>query len=320
MYPKSKQREFTLVTGGLGYIGIHLSEKLAKNNQNVLIIDFKSQEESEKIFKSIPDNLKQKIEIENADLCDRDSLDAIFSKYKICKIYHLAALKSVSESTRRPELYMNNNVTATKNVLDKMNEYQIKRIIFSSSASVYGNHSELAIEETILGDVTSPYAQTKIECEKLIMNEENIEFTILRYFNPIGWTSSIPKFNTGDNLMESILSCIKSGARFKINGQDYDTEDGTPVRDYIHISDLIDAHLIEETGIFNIGSGRKTSVKEIVDLFELNYEMCDRRQGDSAIYFADISKVSNYWKPKKDLETIKVNLLSIAGSEYTIKK
>ncbi len=302
-----------LVTGGTGFIGSHTVCQLLNKNYDVVIIDNFANSKPEvlnRIFKITG----KKPRFYEISILDEDKLRELFKKENITDIIHFAGLKSVAESVRFPELYMENNVGGTKVILKLMKEFNVKNFVFSSSATVYGAAEKMPLKETDpVGGCTNPYGQSKLDIEYLLkdyakqVTDTNI--AILRYFNPIGAHESglIGEDPQGipNNLMPYITQ-VAVGKREYLNvyGNDYATVDGTCVRDYIHVEDLARGHLYalnklkENPGlvIYNLGTGKGTSVLELVHAFEnanqmkIAYQICDRREGDVATNYADVTK------------------------------
>lgn len=313
-----------LLTGGAGFIGSHMAGFLLKQKIPFTIVDNLSNSDLSNISR-LELEFKQKIEFIKADLRDQSTLEKILSNQKFSAVIHFAALKSVEESIKNPELYFDNNVEGTKVLLEMVKNFNIKQFIYSSSACVYGDPNYFPIDENHALKPTSPYGETKLVCEKMLIedpffNKESIT-TILRYFNPIGAFDGglIGEKPLGkpNNLMPNILN-VASGISNKllIFGDNYDTKDGTAVRDYIHIMDLIEAHYLSFTNrklgisIFNVGTGKGYSVKELIKTFEMVNKISipaifsKRRAGDVAICFADVKKIKHdlNWTAKLGLE------------------
>jgi UDP-glucose 4-epimerase len=300
-----------LVTGGLGYIGSHTVVKLLENNYTVIIIDNLYNSYIETL-----DNLKfitnKNIIFYNLDITNFLELNKIFSKHKIDVVIHFAGLKSVADSISEPLLYYNNNITGTLNLLTAMQFNSCKKIIFSSSATVYGTQEYPVTEDAKTGEnITNPYGKTKYMIEEIlkdIYNSDNSwSIILLRYFNPIGsHNSGLLTENPKDkpnNLFPHILNAYKNNAVLKIFGNDYNTPDGTCIRDFIHVEDLANGHIkainkINENKllIYNLGTGKGTSVLELVNIFnkvnncEIKYEFTNRRQGDLPFIYAITDK------------------------------
>jgi UDP-glucose 4-epimerase len=317
-----------LVTGGCGYIGSHTVCELLDNNYEVVIIDNLSNSKEDVIDK-IKLITGKPVTFYKGDVCDKELLRKIFSENNIDSVIHFAGLKAVGESVKEPLMYYRNNIDSTLNLLEVMKEYNCKKIVFSSSATVYGLQDTPRYVETMKKQTpSSPYGKTKDMIEEILkdlyISDNTWTISILRYFNPIGAHESglIGENPNGipNNLMPFILK-VSVGIlpKLTIFGNDYDTPDGTCIRDYIHVVDLAKGHLAalnkfndNENGVFiyNLGSNKGTSVKEIVDAFErvnnlkLNYEYGARREGDLAEYFADATKALNElnWKTEKTID------------------
>lgn len=302
-----------LVTGGTGYIGSHTVVDLINHGYDVVIVDNYCNSKPEVLERILKITGKKprfyKISVQN-----EDELRTVFEKETITDVIHFAGLKSVAESVAKPDLYVANNVGSSRVLLKLMKEFDVRNIVFSSSATVYGVPDHVPLKETDkVGGCTNPYGQTKLDIEYMLKDyaKENPEanIAILRYFNPIGAHPSglIGEDPNGipNNLMPYITQ-VAVGKRDHLNvyGNDYKTIDGTGVRDYIHVVDLAYGHLCalrkleEKPGlvIYNLGTGRGTSVLELVHAFEkvnnikIPYIICDRRPGDVDENYADASK------------------------------
>lgn len=300
-----------LVTGGLGYIGSHTVVSLIENNYDVVIIDNLSNSKIE-----VLDKLKQitnkDIKFYKGDVCDKDLLRKIFKENDIYGVIHFAGYKAVAESVKLPLMYYRNNLDSTMSLLEVMDEFNCRKIVFSSSATVYGNPEKLPLtEDCPVGGTTNPYGTTKYFIERILedLYESNKEWdiTILRYFNPVGAHKSglIGENPNGipNNLMPYVFKvATKELEVLNITGTDYDTVDGSGVRDFIHVCDLAYGHVLalnnnkKEVKIYNLGTGKGTSVIQIVDMFEkvnnikINKRYADRRPGDIASCYADCTK------------------------------
>jgi UDP-glucose 4-epimerase len=321
-----------LVTGGTGYIGSHTIIDLVENNFDVVCLDNLSRSSIAQL-KGIEAYLNNPIPFYNIDLCDLDKLEKVFENEKnIEAIIHFAAYKTVNESVLFPTLYFDNNLISTNNILKCIQKYNVKHFIFSSSCSVYGNATTMPVtEETPFSKAQSPYALTKQMGEQMIEASKNTtgcSNIILRYFNPAG---AHPSNKIGENQGDkptNLLPVICAFAKGKIPslpiyGTDYDTKDGTCLRDYFHVCDLANAHTKalqyaqENHGVyevFNVGSGNGATVLEIVKAFEeennlkLNYTLSPKRAGDVGKIYATTTKANILlaWKPKftvKDIVT-----------------
>jgi UDP-glucose 4-epimerase len=264
-----------------------------------------------------------KIPFYNIDIRDKNKLNQLFNLHKFTAVIHFAGLKSVSESVANPDLYYDNNVMGSQNLIDCIKEHDIKKIIFSSSATVYGDPLYLPIDEIHPVHPVNPYGQSKADVEQLFLNDKYFKTSsvkLLRYFNPVGsYKGIIGEKPNGlpNNLMPYILGVAQGDySHLNIYGDDYDTEDGTGVRDYIHVIDLIEAHwaslLYDTPGceIFNVGCGKGFSVKQMIKAFEIvskikiNYIIKPRRDGDVASSFASVKKIKKnfLWTAKYNIQ------------------
>lgn len=320
-----------IVTGGAGYIGSHtIVELLNKTNFNVVSVDNFSNS-SASSYKRIQSLVNRNFEHLDFDLCDTNELNKQLSKLKnITGIIHFAAFKAVGESVEKPLLYYQNNLTSLNNLLKFSQENNISNFIFSSSCSVYGNAKELPVtEKTPLQKAESPYAHTKQIGEEIIefFCKANPEFktVLLRYFNPVGAHISgkigeLP-INRPNNLVPIITQTAAGKNSLTVFGNDYDTRDGSCIRDYIHVSDIADAHvkalnyLLEgknktNLSLFNLGTGNGVSVLEAINSFEkvsgkkLEYKIGARRSGDVVAIYADnsLAKKELNWVPEYSLD------------------
>ncbi|MBR6137920.1 MAG: UDP-glucose 4-epimerase GalE [Bacilli bacterium] len=316
-----------LVTGGLGYIGSHTVVELLNDNYEVVVIDNLSNSSRDVVDKIKQITGKEIVFYEN-DVCDSDALEKIFTEHSIDAVMHFAGYKAVGESVREPIMYYENNLVSTLHLCKKMLEHNCYKFIFSSSATVYGDPEVLPItEECKVGGTTNPYGTTKLMIERILadIHIANNKFTpiILRYFNPIGAHPSglIGENPNGipNNLMPYIVR-VASGELeiLSVFGNDYDTPDGTGVRDYIHVVDLAKGHLkalekaLKDEGVFyyNLGTGTGYSVLDLVNNYEkvngvkVPYKIVDRRPGDIAACYADPSKALKElgWRAELGLE------------------
>tara|TARA_B110000902_G_C14282981_1_gene577672 strand:+ start:511 stop:1542 length:1032 start_codon:yes stop_codon:yes gene_type:complete len=320
-----------IVTGGCGYIGSHTVITLIHHNYQVVIIDDLSNSSSQ-ILDRIERISGVRPHFEQVDLKSFEATQAVFKTHKDAKaVIHFAAHKAVAESIQNPLMYYQNNLFSLLNVLKAQQENSINHLIFSSSATVYGNPSKMPItEDTPTQRSSSPYGNTKKIAEEILEDFTNSQSEIsvisLRYFNPIGAHASgqIGEFPSGipNNLMPYITQTA-AGIREKLMvfGNDYPTKDGTPIRDYIHVVDLAEAHLkalqrLLDTStttpleIFNLGTGNGFSVLEMIKAFEavsghpLNYEITDRRPGDVPEMFASTALAKNVlkWEASRNLQ------------------
>ena len=313
-----------LVTGGLGYIGSHTVIELIEEGFEPIVIDNLSNsklEVKDKIEKITGKKLKVYIE----DVCNEESLDKIMTENNITDVIHFAGYKAVGESVAKPIMYYENNLLSTISLLKQMKKHHVKNIIFSSSATVYGQPEKLPItEDSKVGGTTNPYGTTKLMIEKILSdvyksdNEMNI--TILRYFNPVGGHVSGLLGESPNGIPNNLMPYIVRVAVGKLEclsvfGNDYDTKDGTGVRDYIHVVDLAKGHIaaikhMNGLRYYNLGTGPGYSVLELLNAFEkvnnlkVNYKIVERRPGDIASCYADPSKALKElnWKAEKTLE------------------
>ena len=301
-----------LVTGGAGYIGSHTCIELLQNDYEVIVIDNLCNSSREAISR-VEEITGKKIEFFEFDIADREKLDGIFKKYKIDAVIHFAGLKAVGESVMKPLEYYMNNITGSLVLCDVMGKNGVKNLVFSSSATVYGNPKTVPIKEDFPLSVTNPYGRTKLMQEEIFRDlhksDSKWNIMLLRYFNPIGAHESgrigedpndIPN-NLMPNIAKAALGKIPC---LKVFGNDYDTPDGTGVRDYIHVVDLAKGHLkamekMESSqGIteYNLGTGKGYSVLELVKNFEsasgkkVPYIIQGRREGDIGTCYADPGK------------------------------
>lgn len=297
-----------LVTGGLGYIGSHTVVNLLNEGMEVVIVDNLSNSKIE-VLDKIKKITKKEVIFYQYDLCNKDNLEIIFKNEKIDSVIHFAGFKAVSESVKFPLKYYENNLISTLNLLDCMKEYNVKKIVFSSSATVYGKPDKLPIKEDFLLHTTNPYGTTKLMQENILKDlynsDNSFDVTILRYFNPIGAHKSGLLFEDPNGIPNNLMPYIQQVAISKlpylnIYGNDYDTVDGTGVRDYIHVLDLAKGHILalqnKKKGfkIYNLGTGVGTSVLELVNTFEkvnnvvINKKIKERRSGDIDACYASI--------------------------------
>ena len=315
-----------LVTGGCGYIGSHTCVELLENNYEVVIIDNLSNSK-EDVVEKIKKITKKNVKFYKGDVQNRELLSEIFSNESIDAVIHFAGLKAVGESVEKPLMYYRNNLDSTITLLEVMNEFNCKKIVFSSSATVYGNPESLPIKENFPLSTTNPYGSTKLFIENILrdlyVSDNGWGIAILRYFNPVGAHSSalLGEDPNGipNNLMPYIVKVAnKELEQLNVFGSDYDTKDGTGVRDYIHVVDLAKGHLkaIEKIKVnnicdeYNLGTGTGYSVLEMVEAFkkvnniDVSYKIVDRRPGDIAACYADPEKAFKElnWKAEKTLE------------------
>lgn len=314
-----------LVTGGCGYIGSHTVLELLNKDYQVVVVDNFSNSSFEAL-KRVQNITGKSVTFYEADIRDEEKMDEIFSIHTVDAVIHFAAFKAVGESCKMPLKYYENNISGTVALLKVMEKHNVKKIIFSSSATVYGDPERLPLDETCRLSTTNPYGSTKLMMENIMQDLHKADpawnIILLRYFNPVGAHESgligeDPK-GIPNNLMPYVAQ-VASGKLQKINvfGNDYDTPDGTGVRDYIHVVDLALGHVaaIErcmQSGvhIYNLGTGVGYSVLDMIHAFEkacgkkLPYEICARRPGDIAACYAcpDKAKKELGWEAKFGIE------------------
>ena len=310
------------VTGGAGYIGSHCVLALLEKNYEVVIFDNLSTGHMETV-----ESLKKygNVEFEKGDLKNQEEINQIFDKWDIGAVIHFAAFSQVGESVKNPQKYYQNNVCGTLNLLSAMLEHNVKKIVFSSTAATYGEPVYIPIDENHPQNPINPYGQTKLMIEKIMDDYDKaygLKSVRLRYFNVAGADSEgrVGEWHEPEtHLIPNVLKAsFGSDKHFKMFGTDYETKDGTCVRDYINVEDLAQAHLLAldylnnggETNFFNLGTKEGNTVKEVFSVCEkvtgksIAVDVCDRREGDPASLVADNSKAKNVlgWKPEKTLE------------------
>jgi len=313
-----------LITGGTGFIGSHTVVTLAEAGQPVVILDNLCNS-SPKVLDRLARLNASPLAFVQADIRDATALDALFARYNFAGVIHFAGLKAVGESVAQPLRYLENNVSGTINLLQAMDRAHVRRIVFSSSATVYGDPVTVPIPENAALTATNPYGRTKLMCEDALRElhaaDPRWSIAILRYFNPVGAHESglLGEAPNGipNNLMPYITQvALGQRAHLQIFGNDYNTPDGTGVRDYLHVSDLATGHLaalraLNEPKLFtvNLGTGRGVSVQEMVDTFArvngvpIPHQVVPRRSGDVAVTLADPRQAQAQlnWQAKHDL-------------------
>lgn len=315
-----------LVTGGTGYIGSHTVVELLARGEQVLILDNLCNS-SLKVLERIESITGKRPGFVKADIRDKDALQAVFNEHRIGSVVHFAGLKAVGESVAQPLAYYDNNVSGTANLLQVMAEAGVRRLVFSSSATVYGDPHTVPIREDFPLHATNPYGRTKLMIEEMLrdlaLSDPIWRIAILRYFNPVGAHASglIGESPNGvpNNLMPFVAQ-VAVGRRTELSvfGSDYPTPDGTGVRDYIHVVDLALGHLaaLDElarssgTLTVNLGTGQGYSVLDMVRAFEqasgrsVPYRLVDRRPGDIASCYADpvLAEKILGWRAKRSIE------------------
>ena len=319
-----------LVTGGAGYIGSHTVVELQNAGYDVVVLDNLSNA-SEKSLERVSKITGKPVKFYKADILDRDAINEVFDKEDIDSCIHFAGLKAVGESVAKPWEYYENNIAGTLTLVDVMRKHNVKNIIFSSSATVYGDPAIIPItEECPKGQCTSPYGWTKSMLEQILTDIQKADpewnVVLLRYFNPIGAHKSGTIGENPNGIPNNLMPYITQVAVGKLKelgvfGNDYDTPDGTGVRDYIHVTDLAQAHILavkylmegNESNIFNLGNGVGFTVKEVIETARkvtgkpIKAVEEGRRAGDPAVLIASSEKAKNIlgWKPEHaDLEEI----------------
>lgn len=314
-----------LVTGGAGYIGSHTTIELLGAGHNVIIADNLSNS-NKLVLDRIKEITGETVTLHDIDLLNKAELNGIFKENTINAVIHFAGYKAVGESVEQPLKYYKNNLISTINLCEVMDENDVHNLIFSSSATVYGNPETNPIKESFSTAAYNPYGQSKLMIEKMLMDiaavNDNWNISLLRYFNPVGAHSSGKIGEDPNGIPNNLMPFITQVAvgkldELKVFGDDYDTPDGTGVRDYIHVVDLAQGHLkaleqIENNDgleVYNLGTGRGYSVLEVVEAFkrasgkEIPYQIVKRRPGDIATCYADPSKALEQlgWKAKKGI-------------------
>lgn len=317
-----------LITGGTGYIGSHTAVELLNNNEEIIVLDNFCNSSPEVVDK-IKSITKRDFKFYETDILDEEKLEEIFKNNKIESVIHFAGLKAVGESVQKPLEYYYNNISGTLNLLKVMRKYNCKNIVFSSSATVYGEReTPRYIEEMGRGKTTNPYGTTKAMIEKILedvyVSDNEWKIYILRYFNPVGAHESHLIGDNPNGIPNNLMPYIQKVAvgelkELSVFGDDYNTPDGTGIRDYIHVVDLAKGHIKaleklnkEKNGVYvyNLGSGIGHSVLEMVKTFEkvnnvkVPYKIAPRRAGDLAEIYADPTKAEKElnWKTEKTLE------------------
>lgn len=315
-----------LVTGGTGYIGSHTCVELLDAGYDVVVVDNFSNSKPE-VLDRITEITGKKVRFYEVNILDRNGLEQVFSENNIDAVIHFAGLKAVGESVEIPIRYYHNNITGTLILCEVMQEHKVKKMVFSSSATVYGMNNKSPLTEDLPLNATNPYGWTKLMIEQILkdifVSDTSWSISLLRYFNPIGAHESgrIGEDPNGipNNLMPYITQvAVGKRKELSIFGDDYDTHDGTGVRDYIHVVDLAKGHLsalekiMTSTGVdaYNLGTGVGYSVLDVVKAFEratgvkIPYVIAERRPGDVAECYADPTKARKElgWKAERDLD------------------
>lgn len=315
-----------LVTGGAGYIGSHTCVELLNAGYEIVVVDNFSNSKPESL-KRVKELTGKDFKFYELDLLEEDKLDAVFKENKIDAVIHFAGLKAVGESVQIPLHYYHNNITGTLVLCDVMKKHDIKAMVFSSSATVYGVPKAMPINESFPLNATNPYGRTKLMIEQILTDlsvpDQDWSIALLRYFNPIGAHKSGRIGEDPNGIPNNLMPYISQVAVGKLEklavfGSDYETVDGTGVRDYIHVVDLALGHLkavervLSTKGVdaYNLGTGNGYSVLQMVDAFkkasdkDVPYDLRDRRPGDIAMCYAETKKASELlgWTAKRGIE------------------
>lgn len=316
-----------LVTGGAGYIGSHTVVELLNAGHEVVIVD-NLYNSSEKAVDRIQELTQKTVAFYQTDICDLEGLNKVFNAQQIDAVIHFAGLKAVGESVRKPVEYYNNNIAGTLNLIEAMRSHNVKNIIFSSSATVYGDPAEIPITEKCpKGTCTNPYGWTKWMIEQILTDVHTADpewnVILLRYFNPIGAHESGRIGEDPKGIPNNLLPYVAQVAVGKLKevgvfGNDYPTPDGTGVRDYIHVVDLANGHVAaleqikKNAGlkVYNLGTGKGSSVLDVIHAFEkacgheIPYSIKPRREGDIATCYAkcDLAKEELGWEAKYNID------------------
>ena len=329
-----------LITGGLGFIGSHTVVDLIKKGEDCLIIDNLSKSTID-VLDRIESVVYRKVPFLQVDLLEKEILQKVFENNNISAVIHFAGFKSVGESVNNPLMYYQNNLICTLNLLDVMQKFNVKKLVFSSSATVYGDLNIPPLKEEVSLQALNPYGRTKLMLEEilcdLVSSDNSWSIAIMRYFNPIGAHESgmlgeIP-FGIPNNLMPHVLKAASGEVtKLQVFGGDYDTEDGSCIRDFIHIMDLAKGHtqalnyIEKHRGCesFNLGTGVGYSVLDLIRTFEyvnnvkVPYEVVKRREGDIVTSVADVTKATSLldWQAQYNLQ----DMCSDAWNWYQVIK
>jgi len=315
-----------LITGGAGFIGSHTAAELLNEGEDIVIIDNLSNSKKA-VIDRIKSVTKKDFPFYQEDCCDKAALEKVFSENEIDSVIHFAAFKAVGESVEKPIEYYQNNIQSAITLCDVMRKYNCKKLVFSSSATVYGDPETVPIKESFKTSATNPYGYTKLMIEQILkdicVSDPEWSVAALRYFNPIGAHKSGLLGEDPNGIPNNLLPYISRVAlgklpQLNVFGNDYPTSDGTGVRDYIHVVDLAQGHKkaidrihkVKGFDMYNLGTGKGYSVLDIVKAFEkasgveIPYKITDRRPGDIATCYADPSKSEKLlgWKAKKGLD------------------
>lgn len=319
-----------LVTGGAGYIGSHICVELLDVGFTVVVVDNLSNS-SHVALDRVEAITGKKVAFHEVDVCDKEALISVFNTHRIDMVIHMAGLKAVGESCLKPLMYFQNNLISSMVLVEVMQQYAVKNLVFSSSATVYGDPASVPIDETFPLAVTNPYGRTKLMIEDMLRDitespEIDLNVVLLRYFNPAGAHETGMIGEDPNDIPNNLLPYVSQVAVGKLEkvsvfGDDYATPDGTGVRDYIHVVDLAKGHLKALTfldkhadqqvcSVFNLGTGRGYSVLEVIDAYkkaagkDIPYQIAPRRAGDIAACYAEPTLANEVldWRAEKSLE------------------
>ncbi len=317
-----------LVTGGAGYIGTHTCVELLAAGHQVVVVDNLANS-SARAIERVERITGQKLDFHRVDLCDRQALGQVFRDVEVDSVIHFAGRKAVGESVEKPMLYYANNVVGTLNLIECMEKHDVRSLVFSSSATVYGDPPTVPIPEDSPLSATNPYGRSKLMVEQILLDlarsEPRWHFVVLRYFNPVGAHASGLIGEDPNGVPNNLLPYVAQVAvgrlpKLRVFGGDWKTTDGSGVRDYIHVVDLAVGHLraLEKIGtrqgvqVYNLGTGRGSSVHEVREAFEracgqkIPYEIVGRRPGDIACCYADPRRAERElgWRAERDLDAM----------------
>jgi len=308
-----------LTIGGAGYIGSSCVDSLIEQGYNVTVLDDLSSGQEDKVNNAV--------NFIKGNVLDLDTIENVFQKGGFDTVIHFAAKKSVSESEENPDLYFQNNVIGTLNILSMMSKYNVPKIIFSSTAAVYKpkEGDDMVYDENSIVEPINVYGRSKYICEQMIQEYRRLNkiktAIIFRYFNVAGNSSIKYVEKNAQNVFPLIIKSIRDNSEFKIFGNDYNTKDGTCVRDYIHLDDLVNAHVLavndDKSNIYNLGTNNGCSVLDLINSFEkilnkkMNIRIESRRKGDPAVVIANSKKIKEElgWEAKKDLDDMIMSML-----------
>ncbi|MCL2698479.1 MAG: UDP-glucose 4-epimerase GalE [Oscillospiraceae bacterium] len=324
-----------LVTGGAGYIGSHTCAKLLNCGKEIIVVD-NFNNSKPKVLEIIKELTGRDFKFYEADICDKTALNRIFEENGITEVVHFAGYKAVAESVRKPLMYYRNNVYGTSVLLEVMSDYNCKKLVFSSSATVYGIPERVPVTEDFPLSAINPYGRTKLIVEKMCADlhdsDNDWNITLLRYFNPVGAHESGKLGEDPNGIPNNLMPIILQAAAGKIPqlsvcGNDYPTPDGTCIRDYIHVEDLAAGHIAalehmkDGVQVYNLGTGRGYSVLEMIETFKrvngvsVPYEIAGRRPGDAAECWSDPSKAGRElgWEAESGIEKMCVDAWRFAS-------